>query len=75
MIILRAIRWFVRWFPKEKPWLWRPRVYRLPKTEQWRFGFNGYLGWTPDGLKDFNDFGLEWYFGPWTLRTVIADND
>ena len=66
----------IRWFFKEKPWRWRPGFYVLHRW-QWKFQLlpSLYMGWSDDGLYDFDDFGLEYCFGPWTLRAVIRDND
>jgi hypothetical protein len=65
-----------KWAKHEKPYRWRPRAY-VVKRWQWRFMFlpTFYMGWSADGLYDFDDVGIEWCFGPWTYRLVIADND
>jgi hypothetical protein len=70
------LTWLPRWLPKERPWRWRPRAY-IVKRWQWRFMIlpTFYMGWSADGLYDFDDVGIEWCFGPWTYRLVIADDD
>jgi len=74
------VTWLPRWIPKEKPWKWRPFFRRRSPVVNgmWYLGIMPYFWWQrgESGKDwDFNEFGLQFGFGPWMFLVGITDND